>query len=204
VVLVNFRQFPSASILLSILAFIILFAFLSSSFLSSKIDLFFLLSLFAFVLIHSLLGSDASLEYIDCAVDIISFFTYTPDTISPVCLQLSFVVFLRMLLRLLFFLRFISPLILTSHSHFSFSPLILTSLLPLSHLSPLILALLTPPLASLASLPAQNMWTLCGPLLQALSDWAVDYIGEISVPLLQYVAKGASRANRLYLHRYHA
>eukprot|EP01036_Dinobryon_divergens_P033075 gene33075-42787_t len=33
------------------------------------------------------------------------------------------------------------------------------------------------------------LWSLCGPLLQALNDWAVDYISEIMVPILNYMSK---------------
>lgn len=33
------------------------------------------------------------------------------------------------------------------------------------------------------------MWNLCGPLLQVLEDWAIDYIAEIMVPILNYVTK---------------
>lgn len=32
-------------------------------------------------------------------------------------------------------------------------------------------------------------WSLAGPLLQCLGDWAIDYIGEIMVPLLNYMSK---------------
>ena len=35
----------------------------------------------------------------------------------------------------------------------------------------------------------QMMWSLCGPLLQALFDWAIDYISEIMVPVLNYISK---------------
>jgi hypothetical protein len=34
------------------------------------------------------------------------------------------------------------------------------------------------------------MWTLCGPLLGALSGWAGDFIREISIPLHNYLSKG--------------
>jgi hypothetical protein len=33
------------------------------------------------------------------------------------------------------------------------------------------------------------MWQLCGPLLNALNTWAVDYVSEIMVPLLNYMTK---------------
>lgn len=36
------------------------------------------------------------------------------------------------------------------------------------------------------------MWNLCGPLLQVLDDWAIDYIAEIMVPILNYVTKDIS------------
>ncbi len=36
---------------------------------------------------------------------------------------------------------------------------------------------------------SQSMWSLCGPLLQALFDWAIDYISEIMVPILNYISK---------------
>lgn len=36
---------------------------------------------------------------------------------------------------------------------------------------------------------SQVMWSLCGPLLQALYDWAIDYISEIMVPVLNYISK---------------
>lgn len=34
-----------------------------------------------------------------------------------------------------------------------------------------------------------NMWTLCGPLLHALDNWAADYIREIMVPLINFMSK---------------
>ena len=35
------------------------------------------------------------------------------------------------------------------------------------------------------------MWSLCGPLLHVLSDWGIDYVKEIMVPILNYITKGA-------------
>jgi hypothetical protein len=37
---------------------------------------------------------------------------------------------------------------------------------------------------------SNNMWLVCGPLLNALNDWAIDFISEIMVPLLNYMTKG--------------
>jgi hypothetical protein len=71
-------------------------------------------------MLHSLLNKDASYEFIDGAISIISFFTYFGDTISP------------------------------------------------------------------------NMWTVCGPLLQSLNDWAIDYLDDMMIPLLNFVVKGTS------------
>ena len=34
-----------------------------------------------------------------------------------------------------------------------------------------------------------TMWSLCGPLLQVLNDWAIDYISEIMTPVLNYISK---------------
>lgn len=34
------------------------------------------------------------------------------------------------------------------------------------------------------------MWSICGPLLHSLSDWAADFIREISIPLHNYLSKG--------------
>jgi hypothetical protein len=33
------------------------------------------------------------------------------------------------------------------------------------------------------------MWSLCGPLLHVLSDWAIDYVKEIMVPILNFICK---------------
>lgn len=33
------------------------------------------------------------------------------------------------------------------------------------------------------------MWSLCGPLLTALNDWAIDYVTEFMTPLLNYMTK---------------
>lgn len=71
-------------------------------------------------LLHSLLNNgDDCFEYIDCAVQMMSYLTYYSDAITP------------------------------------------------------------------------TMWSLCGPLLQALHDWAIDYISEIMVPVLNYISKDA-------------
>jgi len=37
-----------------------------------------------------------------------------------------------------------------------------------------------------------TMWSLCGPLLQVLNDWAIDYISEIMTPVLNYISKDIS------------
>jgi hypothetical protein len=37
-----------------------------------------------------------------------------------------------------------------------------------------------------------TMWTVLGPLVHALYHWAIDYISEIMVPLLNYMTKGIS------------
>ncbi len=34
-----------------------------------------------------------------------------------------------------------------------------------------------------------HMWSLCGPLLLVLHDWAIDYIKEIMVPILNFMCK---------------
>jgi hypothetical protein len=34
-----------------------------------------------------------------------------------------------------------------------------------------------------------SMWSLCGPLLHVLSDWAIDYVKEIMVPVLNFMCK---------------
>jgi len=34
-----------------------------------------------------------------------------------------------------------------------------------------------------------HMWSLCGPLLAVLEDWAIDYIAEIMAPLLNFMTK---------------
>lgn len=34
-----------------------------------------------------------------------------------------------------------------------------------------------------------TMWTVCGPLMQALHDWAIDYLTEFLSPLLNYMTK---------------
>ena len=34
-----------------------------------------------------------------------------------------------------------------------------------------------------------GIWTLCGPLLKALDDWAFDYMSEIMVPILNFISK---------------
>jgi hypothetical protein len=34
-----------------------------------------------------------------------------------------------------------------------------------------------------------HMWSLCGPLLNVLFDWGIDYIAEFMVPLLNYITK---------------
>ena len=36
---------------------------------------------------------------------------------------------------------------------------------------------------------SSHMWSLCGPLLLVLCDWAIDYIAEIMVPVLNYICK---------------
>ncbi len=35
-----------------------------------------------------------------------------------------------------------------------------------------------------------TMWTILGPLAHAMDEWAVDYVAEIMVPLLNYMTKG--------------
>lgn len=35
-----------------------------------------------------------------------------------------------------------------------------------------------------------TMWAVCGPLLKALNDWAIDYIIEMMVPILNFITKG--------------
>ena len=37
-----------------------------------------------------------------------------------------------------------------------------------------------------------TMWSLCGPLLQVMNDWAIDYISEIMTPVLNYISKDIS------------
>lgn len=34
------------------------------------------------------------------------------------------------------------------------------------------------------------MWQVCGPLITALNEWAIDYISEIMVPILNFMTKG--------------
>jgi len=34
-----------------------------------------------------------------------------------------------------------------------------------------------------------HMWSLCGPLLAVLQEWAIDYIAEIMVPILNFITK---------------
>lgn len=40
---------------------------------------------------------------------------------------------------------------------------------------------------------SNNVWILCGPLLYALDDWAIDYIYEISTPILNYISKDINK-----------
>eukprot|EP01038_Epipyxis_sp_PR26KG_P009275 gene9275-12495_t len=37
---------------------------------------------------------------------------------------------------------------------------------------------------------SNNVWSVCGPLLSALYDWAIDYVTEIMNPILNYITKG--------------
>ena len=34
-----------------------------------------------------------------------------------------------------------------------------------------------------------QVWAICGPLLIAFRSWAVDYIGDIAIPLINFMAK---------------
>jgi hypothetical protein len=34
-----------------------------------------------------------------------------------------------------------------------------------------------------------SMWQICGPLLHSLNDWAIDFISEFMVPILNYMTK---------------
>jgi len=36
---------------------------------------------------------------------------------------------------------------------------------------------------------SESMWFVCGPLLHALNDWAIDFVSEFMVPILNYMTK---------------
>lgn len=36
---------------------------------------------------------------------------------------------------------------------------------------------------------SRTMWSLCGPLLHSLYEWAIDYICQIMAPILNYMTK---------------
>ena len=36
---------------------------------------------------------------------------------------------------------------------------------------------------------SQATWSVCGPLMNALNEWAIDYVSEMMVPVLNYMTK---------------